>query len=65
MPIAVTAVLAGQLDDRPRQGILVVSYDQPTALRRSWLVQHPAGPPLRDSQLGLYVANRLAASFGA
>src|SRR5210317_232314 len=45
-PITVTAVLAGQLDNCLRQGILVIARHQRAALRRARLSQDPASPPL-------------------
>ena len=39
--IAVTAVLVGQLDNRPRQDILVIAYYESAALRRLRLYQLP------------------------
>ena len=64
-PIAVTAILAGKIDNGLRQGIFVIAHDQRAALRRSRLSQRPASSPLRDSQLLLNMANRLPASCGA
>jgi len=64
-PITVTAVLAGQIDNRPCQGILVIARHERAALRRPRLSQHLASPPLGDCQRLLHVANRLPASFGA
>jgi hypothetical protein len=65
VPIAITAVLAGQVDNSLRQSILVIAHDQRAALCRSGLPQNAAGPPLRDCQLLLHVPNCLPASFGA
>ena len=39
--IAVTAVLFGQLDNHPRQDILVIAHYESAALRRLWLYQLP------------------------
>jgi hypothetical protein len=63
--IAVTAIVAGQIDNRSCQCILVIAHDEGAALRRAWLSEDPAGTPLRDRQRLLHVTNRLAASFGA
>ena len=46
--VAVTAVLAGQLDHVRDQAILVVTAARDAALGRAMLSQHPAGPPFRD-----------------
>ena len=50
-PIAVAAVPAGQLDHvRDQAVLLLVTAVRDTALGRTVLPQHPAGPPFRDPE---------------
>jgi hypothetical protein len=49
--IAITAVLAGKLDDRLRERIFVFPPDRTIALRAARLVRQPACPALRHPML--------------
>ena len=64
-PVAVAAVLSGQVEDRPCQGGLVVTLDQCPALGRSGLTDDLAGPPLRNRQCGCDMAYSTSAPFRA
>ena len=46
--VSVAAIPAGQLDHDCDQAILVVTPARDTALGRTVLPQHPAGPSFRD-----------------
>jgi hypothetical protein len=51
LPVAVAAVLPGQLDDVGGQAFFVIMAPRPLALRRAMLPEHPADPALGQFQL--------------
>ena len=63
--IAVTAVLAGQLDHVRNQAVLVVTTARDAALGRAVLPQHLAGAAFRDPEPGADMIDALAAARGA
>ena len=63
--IAVSAVLAGQADDRCRQGILVRPTTGHLALGRAMLADNPTRFALRNTQFGLKMIGTLPATGGA
>jgi len=63
--IAITAVLAGKLEDRLRKRILVLSPENTVALRAARLVGQPACPPLRYPMLLFGIVNGTAPSLRA
>ena len=50
LAIAITTVLAGELDEVGRERLLVVTAPRRLALRRAMLTERPAGPALGDPQ---------------
>jgi hypothetical protein len=63
--LAITAILAGQLNDRPCQRIFIVALRRDVSLRPSPLPQQPAGMPLRQPMLLAGMFYRATAPFGA
>ena len=65
LPVAVTAILAGKLDDVGGQPLLIVASHRNTALRGTVLSENPANPALGQLQFGSYMTNAGAAARGA
>ncbi len=63
--IAVTAVLAGQLDHVRDQAVLVVAAARDAALGRAVLPQHPASAAFRDPEPVTDMIDALAPARGA
>ena len=63
--IAVTAILAGQLNHVRDQAILVGTAVRDAALGRAMLPQHPAGAAFRDPEPVADMINALAPARGA
>jgi len=64
-PVAVAAVLPGELDDVGGQPFFVTLAPRPLALRRAMLSERPADPALRQSQLRPDMVDAGAATRGA
>ena len=64
-PVAVTAILAGQLDHVRDQAVLVVAAARDAALGRAVLPQHPAGAAFRDPEPAADMIDALAPARGA
>ncbi len=64
-PIAVTPILAGQVDDRLGQRIFIVALKEYATLCRSGLPQYTTGPAFRHAQFSLNVPDHSSTSFGA
>src|ERR671921_2748337 len=65
LPIAVAAVLAGEVNDVGGEPLLIVSPPWNTPLRRAMLSEHPADPPLGQLQGGSNVLDAGPATGGA
>jgi hypothetical protein len=63
--VAVAAILAGQRDDGPGQGIFVVTLCRLVALRTPWLIHQLARSPLTDAMLFPRMAHRTTPPFRA
>ena len=63
--IAITAILAGQLNDNPCQRVFILALRSNVSLRPSPLPQQPAGMPLRYSILLASMFDRAAPPFKA
>jgi len=63
--VAVAAILAGQSDDGPGQGIFVVTLCRLVALRAPWLIHQLARSPLTEAMLLPRMAHRTTPPFRA
>ena len=63
--ITVSAILAGQADDRCRQSIFVRPATRYLALGRAMLADNTTRSAFRDTQFGLKMINALPATGGA
>ena len=64
-PIAISAILAGQADDRGRECLFIIPTTGFLALGRAMLACNSTGTSLGDSQFGLEMINTLPATGGA
>lgn len=62
--IAITAVLAGKLNDRLRECIFVFPPDRTITLCAAWLIRQPACPALRHPMLLLCMGRGFPSSNG-
>jgi hypothetical protein len=65
LAVAVTTVLAGEINDVGREPLVIVSPLRNTPLRRTMLSEHAADPPLGQLQLGSNVIDAGPATGGA